>query len=179
MSAKTADITTAVTTPVVARDVLKGHKIWLSSQLKTVAEAHNDINPATGRVWRTFIFEDGTDFEILADGTVTRDVSFQVGDGATERLHTDSHAYTVIRVSPSGKTVTLQRDKVTLDPSFKPDTVVGGFLGHTVNNHEQSYTYGSDPEGAVITARFTKHGWRTPGGRRIVHGRHEFYDYNF
>ncbi len=37
-----------------------------------------------------------------------------VGDGATYTLWTDSYACTVVAVSPSGKQVTLQRDKATI-----------------------------------------------------------------
>ena len=106
---------------------------------------------------------------------------FTVGDGATQRIGSDAHAYTVIKVSPSGKTITLQRDKVTLDPGFKPDFHPGGFVGHVANQHDQRWTYEADPDGGVTTARLTPRGWKTPGSSRpdIRPGRREYYDWNF
>src|SRR5512146_212575 len=99
--------------------------------------------------------------------------TFEVGDGATYRLYTDSYACTVIAVSKSGKTITLQRDKATLNPSFKPDFHPGGFAGHVSNQYEQSYTYERDPHGEIKTARLGKFGWRIGGqrGYRVTKGR--------
>lgn len=100
------------------------------------------------------------------------------GDGATLRRGTDGHACTVIAASASGRTITLQRDKATRDPAWKPDTHPGGFLGHTVNNSEQRWTYEPDPDGVTFKARVTRRGW-SANGTPVVPGRHEFYDYNF
>lgn len=122
--------------------------------------------------------EDGTARRLPAADEVVLDERFEPGDGASVRLWTDAHAYTVIRVSPSGKTVTLQRAKATLDPEWKPEMIPGGFAAHTVNNHEQRWTYEPDPDGAVITARFTRRGWMRTG-QRVTHGYYEHYDYNF
>lgn len=105
-------------------------------------------------------------------------IVFAVGDGVTLHYMTDAHAYTVIAVSPSGKTITIQRDKATLSADFKPDVSVGGFAGHTNNNRDQSYTYDHDPDGNIYKARLTKRGWCV-SGQRVTPGRHEFYDYNF
>ena len=101
---------------------------------------------------------------------------WNVGDGATLHFHTDAHAYTVTRVT--ARTITIQRDKATPDPSWKPDFTPGGFMGHTANDRERAYTYEPDPEGAERTARLTKRGW-TSHGQRVTPGRHEFYDSNF
>jgi hypothetical protein len=123
-------------------------------------------------------FEDGTARRMPASEDVGIDERFEAGDGASVRLWTDAHAYTVIRVSPSGKTITLQRAKATLDPEWKPEMILGGFAAHTANNHEQRWTYEPDPDGAVITARFTRRGWMRQG-QRVSHGYREHYDYNF
>lgn len=103
---------------------------------------------------------------------------FKVGDGATLHYVTDAHAYTVIAVSPSGKTITMQQDKATLDPTWKPETIVGGFLGHTVNNADQRWVYEPNPDGRIIKARLTSTGW-SHLGQKVTKDRHEFYDYNF
>jgi len=107
--------------------------------------------------------------------------TFKVGDGATVTLYTDSHACTVIAVSKSGKTITLQRDKATLGADFKPKFTLGGFAGHCTNQHEQYWTYEPDPNGKIYSARLGKFGWKVGGlrGLRVTRGRHEFHDYNF
>lgn len=122
--------------------------------------------------------EDGAPRRMPAACNVELDERFEPGDGASVRLFTDAHAYTVIRVSPSGKTITLQRAKATLDPDWKPEIIPGGFAGHTANNHEQRWTCEPDPNGQVITARFTRRGWMRKG-QHVSHGYREHYDYNF
>jgi hypothetical protein len=110
--------------------------------------------------------------------TTASPITFKVGDGATLRFVTDAHAYTVTAVSASGKTITMQRDKATRDPSWKPDARPGGFAAHVANNYDQRWTYEPDPDGAVRKARLTTRGWMS-AGQRVTKGRHEFYDYNF
>jgi hypothetical protein len=111
---------------------------------------------------------------------------FKIGDGATELMHSDSKAGTVIKISPNGRRVWVQRDIVTLDPDFKPNIIPGGFCGHCTNQADQRYTYKADPEGSVKVFSLKK--WRgryvwtsgNPDGyMRLVLGRSEFYDYNF
>ncbi len=105
-------------------------------------------------------------------------LDLQVGDGITVNLWTDRHAYTVIRRTP--KTITVQRDKTTLNPEFKPDIIVGGFAGHCTNQNEQTYTYEPDTNGSKLTLRFSeKQCAFTYLGNAISLGRHEFFDYNF
>ena len=102
----------------------------------------------------------------------------KVGDGVTYHLYSDSQACTVIK--RTAKTITIQEDKATLDPNFKPEFVVGGFAGHCTNQNEQTYTYESDPNGRTITARWSeKRGAFVYCDKIITNGRHQFYDYNF
>jgi hypothetical protein len=75
-------------------------------------------------------------------------------------------------------TVTIQRDKATGDPNWKRDFTPGGFLGHTANDRDRTYTYERDPQGEVRTVRPTRRGWSS-NGLRVTRGRHEFYDSNF
>lgn len=103
----------------------------------------------------------------------------KVGDGVTVRYYSDSEAYTVIKRTKS--TITIQRDKATLDPNFKPEFIAGGFAGHCVNQNEQTYTYERDENGTIQTARWSeKDGmFKVNGCLKVFNGRREFYDYNF
>jgi hypothetical protein len=102
-----------------------------------------------------------------------------VGDGATICHYSDRTACTVVRVSPSGKTLYLQPDIATLD-GWKPEILPGGFAGHCVNNHEQRYTYEADLTAPLHRASLRKDGrYRTTSGEKVVPGRHHFHDYNF
>lgn len=105
----------------------------------------------------------------------------EVGDGVTMCLWSDRHACTVI--ARTAKTLTIQRDKATLSPDFKPEWILGGFAAHCANQSEQKYTYERNPKGEIIRCRWSeKRGrWQSgsDGSIAIIRGRHEFYDYNF
>lgn len=103
----------------------------------------------------------------------------KVGDGATVNLYSDRHAGTIIKVTKSS--ITIQRDKATLDPNFKPEWVAGGFAGHCTNQDEQTYTYERNQNGSTTTIRWSRkyNRFGTPGNLTASKGRHEFYDYNF
>lgn len=108
-------------------------------------------------------------------------VTVEVGDGVTIHLYSDAHAGTVIKKTKT--TITVQQDKATIDPNFKPEFVTGGFAGHCTNQNEQTYTYERDPNGTVTTYRWSKKYNRYQGGGdgsvTVTKGRREFYDYNF
>lgn len=105
--------------------------------------------------------------------------NIKVGDGVTVCLYSDRYAATVTKVTKA--TVTVKRDKATLDPNFKPEFVVGGFVAHCTNQEEQTYTYETDPDGEEYTFRWSKKYGRygQPNDLHLIKGRHEFYDYNF
>lgn len=92
----------------------------------------------------------------------------EVGMGATELRWTDRRAGTIIKVSPSGKTVTLQ-----YDISRRDDT--NGM------SESQRYTYTPDPEGCTEVFRLNKAGsFRNKSGNGLMIGkREEYYDYSF
>ncbi len=108
-------------------------------------------------------------------------VTVQVGDGVTIHLYSDAHAGTVIKKTKA--TITVQQDKATIDPNFKPEFVTGGFAGHCTNQNEQTYTYEPNPNGSITTYRWSnKYNRYQGGGDRsvtVTKGRREFYDYNF
>lgn len=105
--------------------------------------------------------------------------SIKVGDGVTVNLWSDRYAATVIKVTKSS--VTVRRDKATLNPDFKPEWIPGGFAAHCTNQDEQTYTYEPDENGTEYTFRWSRKYQRygQPGNLTLSKGRHEFYDYNF
>lgn len=92
-----------------------------------------------------------------------------IGDGATICWHSDRHAATVIAVSPSGKTVTVQEDR-----SIRID--------HNGMSESQEYRYEPDADGATYQVRCNARGqWRVlGGGQRVLFGeRRAFRDFSF
>lgn len=91
-----------------------------------------------------------------------------VGDGVTINLHSDRSPATVVAVSPSGKTVTVQKD------DWK---VVSG------STHDGSavYEYSLNPEGRKVKARVRKDGryYPTRSSKSLSFGRNRYYDPHF
>lgn len=111
---------------------------------------------------------------------------FKVGDGVTHNMYSDCQAGTIVKVSPNGRRVWVQRDIATLDKDFKPEIISGGFSGHCTNQSEQSYTFKRDPKASCQVFSLRK--WRgryvwsyshVDGHMQLSAGRFEFYDYNF
>jgi len=109
-----------------------------------------------------------------------------VGMGACEILYSDIRSYTIIAVSTTGKTITLQRDKAKLlnyVDSNTPDALTcseGGFAGHTTG--AQRWDIQPDPDGHIMIARLRKNGdYGFVGGTGNIRiGTHsEHYDFNF
>jgi hypothetical protein len=101
------------------------------------------------------------------------------GQGATICHYSDRTACTIVEVSPSAKTITLQPDHAELD-HWKPEMIPGGFAAHCTNNSTQRYRYARNAKAPIVKARLRKDGrYRTPAGERVIEGRHHFHDYNF
>lgn len=98
-----------------------------------------------------------------------------------KHVGTDVFPYqTVARVSD--KTMVIRAMKYELDPSFKPEIVTGGFVGHCTNNNVQTWTIYPDPSASPIRIRLHKDGqWRDRAGNRYRAADKpvRFYDYNF
>lgn len=95
-------------------------------------------------------------------------ISPEIGMGGTLVHWTDREPVTIIEISPSGKTITLQADIATrLDKNGMSDS--------------QSYSFERNPGGAKFKARKRKSGfWTTTGGERVMLGhRSKYYDYSF
>ena len=123
----------------------------------------------------------------------------EVGDGMSILGYSDVYPYEVIEVSKSGKKVKMRAMKSTLSPDWKPEVIVGGFAGHTVNNHSQKWIIDSDEDGSILeishrTIKCNPHHnngvsklskWMPVGekarvGQMVVgEGARRFHDYNF
>lgn len=110
----------------------------------------------------------------------------KVGMGATISGWSDSHPCTIVSISKSGKKITVQMDKATLSPDFKPEIILGGFLGHCVNQDEQNYTYEKNPDGEIRSFSLRNNLQWVEVGQKINQGaslniglRRKFHDYNF
>jgi hypothetical protein len=90
-----------------------------------------------------------------------------IGMGATLLGWSDRYAYTVIAMSKSGKTITLQEDDAT-----RTDT--NGM------SESQQYDYVRNLRGRIIKAFRTKsHGWRHKRMKVLLGVRDSYYDYSF
>ena len=95
-------------------------------------------------------------------------VTPEAGLGVTLCMWTDRKAGTILTISPSGKTITIQEDIAT-----RIDT--NGM------SESQHYNYQPNLNGTIYTARLTKMGWRvTHYGYGVVFGiRKAYHDYSF
>lgn len=109
-----------------------------------------------------------------------------VGMGATICGYSDRMACTIIAVSKSGRTITIQRDTATLlnGVDSKAEDALefspGGFVGHTSGT--QRYEYKRDEKGSTYRASIRKDGkWRLASctSRVLLDMRDEHYDFNF
>jgi hypothetical protein len=95
--------------------------------------------------------------------------------------YSDVFPFEVVReVSP--KCVEVRPMDYQMDPAFEPQIVLGGFLGHCVNNNEQRYFYAPRPDQASVYVRLRKDGrWYDRDGQRYVPADEprRFYDFNF
>ena len=154
-------------------------KTMVMENPERTAENHDQLWNAYWRAFGSAYYDKKENLEHELRKALNSEI--EIGDGVTEYLYSDAHAYTVI--AKTKKTITIQRDKAILDPNFKPEWIAGGFAGHCTNQEEQTYTYERDPEGAKVRCFWSERlGCYTTGGDqsiKIGRGRHEFYDYNF
>ena len=95
----------------------------------------------------------------------------KVGDKCTMHLWSDSHACQVTRVSKSGKTMWIKKNKVKVDPNSD------GGMGH-----QDWLIYENEFEGDEMKITLRRNGkWRETGSNCYVSlGQwHEYYDWSF
>lgn len=84
----------------------------------------------------------------------------QIGDGATILYWSDRRPATIIDISPSGKTVTIQTDKVDI---INP------------NSPNPTFRFEPDPNGATLKVRKAKNGRWYANGQQINLGHRDYY----
>jgi|APGre2960657404_1045060.scaffolds.fasta_scaffold53324_2 hypothetical protein len=94
-----------------------------------------------------------------------------IGEGATISLCADSHPQTIIEVSDDLKTVVVQEDKSTIDP--------------TAPAYSNRWIIERDPQGVVEVftlrknGRYVRKGESLNGQALTLGGRHKYYSYEF
>lgn len=108
---------------------------------------------------------------------------------ATHIGYSDREAFEVL--SAKGNALVIRQLDATLDPSWKPEIVAGGFAGHCTNNHTQRYAFASNESNPTITVRLCQAKVSSASRRRgsyySKHGAEfrlseipvQFHDYNF
>ena len=105
-----------------------------------------------------------------------------VGMGVTVLGWSDADPYEIVKISPSGKTLTIREMKATRNPEWKMEWVQGGFAGHLKNQDEQEWIIESDPDGFEIRANWSNKFNRFQsklGKLGKDHGARKHYDFNF
>lgn len=94
--------------------------------------------------------------------------------------YSDVEPFEVIRVV-SDKTLEVRLMTATLDPTWKPEMIPGGFAAHCVNQSEQRWIITPNESAPVIRIRKHKDGFFYNHGSkfRLSDKPCRFYDYNF
>jgi hypothetical protein len=110
-----------------------------------------------------------------------KEITVEEATHANQYGYSDVNPYEIVKKNTPRKM--MVREMVAeLDSSFVPDVSVGGFVGHFKNNHEQSYSYKSNPSHPEIAIRLDKKGnWKDKWGNKynLSNKPHKFHDYNF
>lgn len=111
--------------------------------------------------------------------TKGKTMDIEIGTGVTLIGYSDCTPFEVVKVV-SDKTLEVRRMDAVLDPDWKPDFHVGGFMGHIANQHEQKWNLTSNPSNDVLRIRLGKKGWKDANGDKYTVGKAvKFFDYNF
>jgi hypothetical protein len=89
------------------------------------------------------VFMATSDERYELESVIRRINAKQIKKFANLIMYTDVEPYEVIR-KVSDITVEIRKMDTTLNPNWKPNTISGGFVGHTINNRSQEYSYKSD-----------------------------------
>ena len=95
--------------------------------------------------------------------------------------YSDIEPFEVLSISKSGKQITIRAMHAKLDPSWKPEMHVGGFVAVCSNQRSQRWVITSDEDREPMKAHKRADGyfWSAFGKHRIEAQPRKFYDYNF
>ena len=97
----------------------------------------------------------------------SKQITPEVGMGATITMYSDRAPGTIVKVSPSGKTVWVQHDDYTR-------------IDSRGMSESQEYTYAQNTSAPVEVFRMTKRGFRNKNGDGLFIGKRErYYDFSF
>lgn len=112
---------------------------------------------------------------------MTNTVTVAQATHANRVSYSDIEPHEITRIVNEKQLVVRQMD-AERDPTWKPETVPGGFAGHTVNNNEQRWIYTVNKSYPEKKIRLHKDGiWRDGWGMKysLATAPRKFYDYNF
>jgi|TARA_R110002126_G_scaffold47593_2_gene133320 hypothetical protein len=112
--------------------------------------------------------------------TTMKRLTPEVGLYANLAMYSDAFPFEIVKIV-SAKTIEIRSMEATLDPSWKPEMIPGGFCAHTTNQDSQRWTYESKPTAHVFRARRRKDGYfHSKQGRHLISDHPvRFHDYNF
>lgn len=94
--------------------------------------------------------------------------------------YSQCYPWVLVKISASGKTAKIRSVRTKKDPEWNPEIIPGGFVGHCINQGQQTWLY-DGLEDREVTIRLNKKGQWVRKGVRFIEseGPDYFYDYNF
>jgi len=95
-------------------------------------------------------------------------------------LYTDVQPFEIIKRCTDRKML-IRKMNADLNPNWKPECNLGGFVCNVSNNTTQKYTYTINTNFPIVAMRLHKDNtWHSIHGKHIIEdGPSKFYDYNF
>jgi len=105
----------------------------------------------------------------------------ELGQGVSVCSYSDVEPYEVVKISKTGKKITLRAMNYKQINKENLEFNVGGFAANCSNQRKQEWEITSNTEGATITANWSekKKMYTTGYGRVDLASARRFYDFNF
>jgi len=112
---------------------------------------------------------------------MSKEITVVEATHANQLGYTDVNPYEIMDKRTPRKIMVRAMDAV-IDPNWKMNVSIGGFVGHCNNNRTQEYSYSSNENYPEVAVRLNKHGiWKDKYGNRYSLNvyPYKFYDFNF